>query len=135
MKKVAVIYWSGTGNTEKMAKAIAKTADADLYTAAEFDVEKLTQYDALAFGCPSMGAEQLEESEFQPMWDGVSDQIGNRNIGLFGSWGWGDGAWMETWEDECAAKGIGVVGTVICQETPDTDVLAECEALGRKLIE
>ena len=74
MKKTAVVYWSGTGNTEAMADAVLTGmkdagADAVLYTAAEFSPSKLSELDAVAFGCPAMGAEMLEESEFEPMFN------------------------------------------------------------------
>ena len=72
MSKVAIVYWSGTGNTEAMANYVAEGVkkaggEADLFTSAEFGADKAGEYDRIAFGCPSMGAEQLEESEFQPM--------------------------------------------------------------------
>lgn len=72
MSKVAIVYWSGTGNTEQMAESVADGArnagsDVTTFTAAEFDADKMDEFDAIAFGCPSMGAEQLEEDEFEPM--------------------------------------------------------------------
>ena len=71
MKKTAVVYWSQTGNTETMAKAIAETSGGTLLTAAEFSANQAEEFEAIAFGCPAMGAEVLEEEEFQPMWDSV----------------------------------------------------------------
>lgn len=134
MSKVAVVYWSGTGNTEAMAEAVAGAAGADLFTAAEFDASKVNDYDAIAFGCPSMGSEELEENEFQPMFDSVKDSLKGKRIALFGSYGWGDGEWMRTWEDECASLGAQIVSdSVICMETPDDDALASCRALGEAL--
>ena len=72
MRKVAVVYWSSTGNTEAMASAVAegakeKGAEVSLVTAAAFSPEQVNEYNAIAFGCPAMGAEQLEECEFEPM--------------------------------------------------------------------
>ena len=96
MSKVAIVYWSGTGNTEAMANYVAEGVkkaggEADLFTSAEFGADKAGEYDRIAFGCPSMGAEQLEESEFQPMFDEVSPVLSGKKIALFGSYGWGDG--------------------------------------------
>lgn len=92
MSKVAVVYWSGTGNTEMMAQAVlegAKSngAEADLFTAGEFNANKMEQYDAIAFGCPAMGAEVLEENEFQPMFDDCAMKLRGKKNALFGSWG------------------------------------------------
>ena len=72
MSKIAIVYWSGTGNTEAMAAAVAegvkeKGGDAAVFTSAEFNAEMMDSFDAVAFGCPSMGAEVLEENEFEPM--------------------------------------------------------------------
>ena len=136
MKKVAVVYWSGTGNTEAMAAAVAEGAGpgAERIPAAAFSPADLAAYDAFAFGCPSMGAEQLEESEFEPMFAACEAGLAGRSVGLFGSYGWGDGEWMRNWEDRCAAAGAQLAQPgVICCEAPDEDALAACRALGAAL--
>ena len=136
MNKVAVVYWSGTGNTQAMAEAVANAAGAELFTADAFSGEKLDAYDAVGFGCPSMGSEQLEESEFEPMFEGCKSHLNGKKVALFGSYGWGDGEWMRNWEAECLSLGANMVcECVICQETPDDEALAACEALGRALAE
>lgn len=139
MSKVAVVYWSGTGNTEAMAMAVAegakgKGAEVSVITAAEFSPEQVGEYSAIAFGCPSMGSEQLEESEFEPMFTACEGRLSGKSIALFGSYGWGDGEWMRSWEDDCRAAGaVLACDSVICQETPDADALAACEKLGEAL--
>lgn len=134
MSKIAVVYWSGTGNTEAMAQAVAAAAGAELFTASEFNVSKANDFDAIAFGCPSMGSEQLEEAEFEPMFDSVKPSLKGKRIALFGSYGWGDGEWMRSWEDDCAAVGALIVhDSVICPEAPDDDALAACAKLGEAL--
>ena len=125
MSKVAVVYWSGSGNTEEMAKAVVKGAqdkgaDAELIYCNDFSASKVVDYDAIAFGCPAMGAEVLEESEFQPMFDEVSAALGGKKIALFGSYGWGTGASL-------------ACDSVICNNTPDDEGLMQCEALGAAL--
>ena len=136
MNKVAVVYWSGTGNTQAMAEAVANAAGAELFTADAFSGEKLDAYDAIGFGCPSMGSEQLEEGEFEPMFEGCKSHLNGKKVALFGSYGWGDGEWMRNWEAECLSLGANMVcECVICQETPDEEALAACEALGRALAE
>ena len=94
--KVAVIYWSGTGNTEQMAQAIAEGAGADLFAVSDFS-GKLDAYDRVAFGCSAMGDEVLEESEFEPFFAEVEGELSGKTIALFGSYGWGDGQWMRDW--------------------------------------
>lgn len=133
MKK-AVVYWSGTGNTEAMAKAVAQSASADLFTASEFSAAKANEYDAIAFGCPAMGAEELEESEFDPLFTQIEGKLAGKKVALFGSYGWGDGEWMRTWEERCANDGISLYAeSVMCNEMPDADGLAQCKALGAAL--
>lgn len=141
MRKVAVVYWSGTGNTEAMAAAVAegireKGAEAALFTAAEFDASMVDDFDAIAFGCPSMGAEQLEESEFEPMFSACEPKLQGKKIALFGSYGWGDGEWMRNWEETCAADGaVLACESVICNDAPDDDAEAACKSLGAALAE
>lgn len=139
MSKIAIVYWSGTGNTESMAYAVsegAKGAGADtaLFTAAEFSGSQVNEYDAIAFGCPAMGAEELEETEFAPLFQDCKPSLSGKRVALFGSYGWGDGEWMRTWEDECRDCGAVIAAeSVICQETPDEDALQNCRALGAAL--
>lgn len=139
MKKVAVVYWSGTGNTEAMATAVAEGAkgagaEVTLLQAADFPPERVAEFDAIAFGCPAMGAEELEEDEFQPMFDACAPHLSGKPIALFGSYGWGEGEWMETWEQDCRNKGaILAAESVTCQEAPDPEGEDACKALGANL--
>ena len=141
MKKTAVIYWSGTGNTEAMANAVlegmkAAGAEATLLTPDQVDASALSDYDAIAFGCPAMGAEVLEEMEFQPMFDACKRSLGGKRVALFGSYGWGDGEWMRTWESDCDSAGVNLVcESMICTEPPDDAALEDCRALGKALVE
>ena len=141
MSKVAVVYWSSTGNTEAMANAVAdgvkgKGGEAVLHTCEDFDGSKVTEYDAIAFGCPAMGDEVLEDTEFEPMFDGCKDALKGKNIALFGSYGWGDGQWMRDWEERMNAAGATVVNGegVIAHEAPDAEALEACRSLGKALI-
>ena len=137
--KIAVVYWSSTGNTEAMANAVAEGArkagaSAELFTATEFDGGKVDAFDAIAFGCPAMGAEELEDSEFAPMFESCESKLSGKKIALFGSYGWGDGEWIRTWEDTCRNDGASLVcDSVICQEAPDDDALNACRSLGEAL--
>ena len=139
MSKVAVVFWSGTGNTEAMANAVAegvqaKGGEAVLIGPADFNADVVAGYDGIAFGCPSMGVEQLEEAEYQPMWDDVKGTLSGKNIALFGSYGWGDGEWMRNWEDEARDAGTNlVVDCVTANNEPDDDAIEACKALGAAL--
>ena len=139
MSKIAVIYWSGTGNTEAMADLVANAATAagasvDKFTASEFNVSSAGDYTGFALGCPAMGAEQLEESEFEPMFTACEGRLSGKNIALFGSYGWGDGEWMRSWESRCNDDGANLAcESVICNEAPDDDALAACRELGASL--
>lgn len=138
MSKVAVVYWSGTGNTEAMAEQVASGAraagaDVDLFQAGDFDAEKLAGYDAVAFGCPAMGVEVLEESEFEPMYDEVEPLLEQRKVVLFGSYDWGTGEWMESWEARAEEAGVNVVDTVIANLDPDAEAISECQRVGALL--
>lgn len=141
MSKVAVIYWSGTGNTETMASAVSdgakeNGAEVMMLTPSEFDASMVDTFDAIAFGCPSMGAEVLEEEEFQPMFDSCEAKLKDKKIALFGSYGWGDGEWMRNWEESCVSNGaVLACDSVICNEAPEDDGLSACKALGAALTE
>ena len=140
MSKIAVVYWSGTGNTETMANKVAEGAkdagaEVSVFTASEFSGDMMDNFDAVAFGCPSMGDEQLEEDEFEPMFIECEPKLNGKKIALFGSYGWGDGEWMRTWEENCKNDGaIFACDCVICNESPDDEAENSCIALGKALI-
>ena len=139
MSKVAVVYWSGTGNTEIMANKVAEGAKAggaevEVFEAEGFSADKMDEFDAVAFGCPAMGDEVLEEDEFEPMFDGCKDALKDKKIALFGSYGWGDGEWMRLWEDSCVSDGALLArSSVICNEAPDENIKKQCSELGAAL--
>lgn len=106
MSKIAVVFWSGTGNTEAMADAVvegieAAGAECSKFSASDFNGGMVNDFDAIAFGCPSMGSEQLEDSEFEPMFNDCEANLKGKKIALFGSYGWGDGEWMRNWQATC----------------------------------
>lgn len=139
MSKIAVVYWSGTGNTEAMAQAVMegmkeKGAEASLMEVSAFEVSMLDSFDSVAFGSPAMGDEVLEESVFQPVFDACREKLAGKKIALFGSYGWGDGEWMRNWEETCRTSGADLVcDSVICNEAPDEEGIENCRALGRAL--
>lgn len=136
MNKVAVVYWSGTGNTEEMANAVLdgakeKGADAVLIPASEFDSSMIDSFDVIAFGCPAMGVEELEDGEFAPMFESCESELNGKKIALFGSYGWGSGDWMKNWADICKAYGADLIcDSVICNDSPDEEAISACKNLG-----
>lgn len=139
MSKIAVVYWSSTGNTEAMANAVAQgakdaQAEVSVFEATEFSAEKVDEFDALAFGCPAMGDEVLEETEFEPMFEACEEKLAGKKVVLFGSYGWGDGQWMQDWEERCKDHKVELAAkSVICEEMPDDDGVEKCKALGKAL--
>ena len=137
--KTAVVFWSGTGNTEAMANAVAdgmkeKGAEVSVIGPSDFTADKVAEFDGIAFGCPAMGNEVLEESEFDPMFTSIEGSLSGKKIALFGSFGWGDGEWMRNWEDRCKAAGANLVcESVMVNDAPDSDGVESCKKLGAAL--
>ena len=138
--KIAVIYWSGTGNTETMAENVKKGIEnsggnADIFNVSSFDIGNINNYSKLALGCPAMGAEVLEESEFQPFYDSIRGSLTGKKVALFGSYDWGDGEWMRNWQEDVSSAGASLVKDgLIANLTPDDKALDECKYLGEALL-
>ena len=138
--QLAVIYWSGSGNTEAMAQAVAEGArnagaDVSLFQVSELTAADAAKYERLALGCPAMGAEVLEESEFEPFFTELESRLSGKPVALFGSYGWGDGQWMRDWCERVKEDGAQLFSDegLICNETPDDDAQAACRKLGADL--
>lgn len=104
-----IVFWSGTGNTEDIANKIRNDLDCDIFKLSEADVSEILKYDTIILGCPAMGAEELEDSEFRPFYEALMSEASGKNIALFGSYGWGDGEWMRTWADEVNGFGCNLL--------------------------
>ncbi|MFL0251869.1 flavodoxin [Clostridium neuense] len=139
MKKISIIYWSGTGNTEAMAKGIKKGAegentDVKIISVSDASIDDVLNADLVAFGCPAMGDEQLEETEMEPFISAASEAVKGKNIVLFGSYGWGSGDWMNSWEKQMEDYGANLVEeSLIINNEPDDSGLEQCERLGKIL--
>ena len=132
--KTAVIFWSGTGNTEAMANAVAEGAGVQAVSVSAFDGD-LAEFDAVALGCPAMGAEELEDSEFEPFYSANEAKLSGKTVALFGSYDWGDGEWMRNWEERVKAAGAELVNGegIIVNEAPSDDDLAKIKEIAAKL--
>ncbi|MGN1206246.1 MAG: flavodoxin [Eubacterium sp.] len=141
MSKVSIVYWSGTGNTQKMAEAIAEGVkeagkEADLKFVTEANIDELAAEPAFALGCPAMGAEELEDTEMEPFMAELESKISGKKIALFGSYGWGGGEWMRNWEARVQSAGATVVygEGIIVNGEPDVDTIENLKVLGKTLI-
>ena len=136
MSNIAIVFWSGTGNTEAMADAVkagAQEAGAEVsvFNASDFSADMVADFDAIAFGCPAMGDEVLEEDEFQPMFDAVLPALNGKKVALFGSYGWGDGQWMRDWADKTAKTGANLYDEgLIVNGFPEGEAKVQCTAFG-----
>lgn len=142
MSKIAVIYWSGTGNTEEMAKNIfkgiaGKVAEAEILEVSDISAAVAAGYEKLALGCPAMGMEELEDEEFEPFFAELESMLNGKKIALFGSYGWGDGEWMDTWQERVRQTGAFLYRDkgLIINEAPDGNELLQCEEFGRGFAE
>lgn len=138
MSKTVIIYWSGTGNTEAMANAILEGAkevnpQSELFEVSQIGADTAAEYDTLILGCPAMGAEVLEEAEFEPFFTELEAMISGKNVALFGSYGWGDGEWMRNWEERVTGAGASLVNGegLIINDAPDDEGVEKCQELGK----
>ncbi len=131
--KIGIIYWSGTGNTEAMAKAIAEGvqsagAGCDVLNISDGEPD-ISAYDKCMYGCPAMGAEELEEAEFAPFWESIKGKLAGKDVALFGSYEWADGEWMDTWKADAEEAGAKPV-TLIAYDNPDDEAIQKCKDFG-----
>ena len=134
-----IIFWSGTGNTEEMANLILKGIreagkDAELINVSNDSISSISEDKVIVLGCPSMGDEELEDSEFLPALEGIEDDLKGKNVALFGSYGWGAGEWMDSFKERMIEKGAIVsLEPVIVNAYPEGDDAENCIELGRQI--
>lgn len=139
MKKLAIVYWTGTGNTENMANAVSEgfkeiSDDVDIIFSDDFTADDMDDYEVIAFGCPAMGDEELEESSFEPMFTECESRLAGRKIAIFGSYEWNNGEWMTTWEQRCKDADADLVADPLpAYDDPNEEALESCRAMGRIL--
>ena len=138
MDKIKIIYWSQTGNTEEMAKAIAEGIiatgkESELINVSRAKVEDVISEEVFALGCPAMGAEVLEEYEMEPFVNSIEKNLSGKRVVLFGSYGWGDGEWMRDFEERVKTAGAEIIGGegIICQDAPDNEILNKCKEIAK----
>ena len=133
---ISVVYWSGTGNTAAMAEAIGKGIaeagqEVTVKSVSEITVDEAAAFDKIALGCADMGAEQLEEMEFEPFYAELEGKLSGKKVVLFGSYGWG-GTWLDDWAERVKGAGATIVAdNLAILGAPEDD--ADCVALGKAL--
>lgn len=141
MSKVAIIYWSGTGNTEKIMECVKKGVEqagetADVFQPWDVEPSLIDNYTNFAFGSPAMGDEQLETEDFQPMWDSIQDKLSGKNVVLFGSYNWNSGEYMDYWAGDVAKLGANLVSeglAILDAPEAGSDEEAAAIALGKAI--
>ena len=126
MSKTAVVYWSGTGNTEAMAEYLAqaiadKGGEAEVFTVDDFSADQVDDFDTFALGCSAWGSEELEANEFLPVYEEVEPKLNGKKVVLFGSYGHGDGAYQQDWKERAEDAGANVVATVASLDAPEEE--------------
>ena len=139
MSTLNIIYYTGTGNTEEIAEYIGEGAESagsnvKLINVEEAD-ESAVDADFIAFGSPAGGAEEIAP-EMVEFFEGIKDKIIGKTVGLFGSYDWGQGGWMETWREEIINEGLSVVndGLIIHLAVDDDEKIEKCKEYGKTIV-
>jgi flavorubredoxin len=141
MKKLLVLYYSRTGNTERMAKAIAEGAQSSGNVEVELNyhvnAESLSSYDAILIGSPTYHHDLpvdfknlLEEAAVQGI--SLKGKIG----GTFGSYGWSGEAPKLILEIMKYKFEMQVIEPpLLAKYVPDPSMLNACKELGKRVSE
>ena len=140
MSKVLVVYFSQTGNTEAMAKAVAKGVEGagkevELIEAENASAADLEAAKVFALGSPATGTEEIDDSYMAPLMDEIEGSLSGKKVLLFGSYDWGDGEWMRIWQERMEKAGAVIVtgAGIIANNAPDSDAEASLKAAGAEL--
>ena len=141
-EKVAVIYYSATGNTEAMAEAVAvgaKSTGAEVLLAPVSDVDPVeigNTYHHIILGCSAWGVEVIEEAQMKPFCNKLKPYLKGKIMGIFGSCGWSRGAWLNSWYNELHFAGASFPAQpLLAYCYPDEPSLKKCVELGNKVAE
>ena len=137
MAKISLVYWSGTGNTQAMADYVVEGvksagAEVDVFEVTEANADDVLKSDVILLGCPSMGSEVLEEESMEPFMEEIEGGLSGKKVGLFGSYGWGDGQWMRDWQERGEGAGASMIcdGIIANGEPSDDSVIDELKSMG-----
>ena len=137
MAKISLVYWSGTGNTQAMEDYVVEGvksagAEVDVFEVTEANADDVLKSDVILLGCPSMGSEVLEEESMEPFMEEIEGGLSGKKVGLFGSYGWGDGQWMRDWQERVEGAGASMIcdGIIVNGEPSDDSVIDELKSMG-----
>lgn len=136
---IRIIYWSGTGNTEAMANLIEQGIkeegkEVEVKRVGDVTPDDIATSDVMILGCPSMGAEELEDSEMEPFVESLADKVQDKKIALFGSYDWGDGDWMEEWKERMLGYNAKVIlEPLIVHLLPEGEDEQNCIEYGKSI--
>ena len=139
MATLNIIYYTGTGNTQDMAKYISEGAESAGVSVKLINVEEADETavdaDFIAFGSPAGGAEEVAPEMIEFI-EEIKDKIFGKKVGLFGSYDWGQGGWMETWREEMIAENLSVVddGLIIHLSVDDDEKIEKCREYGKAIV-
>ena len=137
MAKVAIVYWSGSGNTEAMAQAVEEGArnagaDVELSFVGDTSAGDVAAFDKIILGCPAMGNENLEEYDFEPFFEELLPELQGKTVGIFGSYSWNEGEWIQIWKNRLTEAGVELAAEPVkAYSYPDDDALELCRELGK----
>jgi len=139
MKKILVLYYSRTGNTEKMANAVAKGAKIS----DEFEVElnfhidptELNAFDAILVGTPTYHHEM--PIDFKKLFEEVAVQsisLKGKVGATFGSYGWSGEAPKQILEIMKNKFEMQVIEPpLLAKYVPDEKMISACMDLGKRI--
>ena len=140
MNKISLVYYSATGNTEQMAKAIEEGiveagGKVTVYKASEMNKEDILSSDVIVMGSSATGAEVIDENDMLPFMEEAGDKFKGKKVYIFGSYGWGGGEYADNWKTQLEGFGAKIVAMpILANENPSDDELAQLKEIGKKLV-
>lgn len=140
MNKISLVYYSATGNTESMAKAIEEGiveagGKVTVYKASEMDKEAILSSDVIVMGSSATGSEVIDENHMLPFMEEAGDKFKGKKVYIFGSYGWGGGEYADNWKTQLEGFGAKIVEMpILANENPSDEELVQLKEIGKKLV-
>ena len=138
--KILVLYYSRTGNTEKMATAVAKGAQINDKVEVELnfhiDPQELSNFDAIIVGAPTYHHDM--PIDFKKLFEEAAKQgisLKGKKGAAFGSYGWSGEAPKLILEIMKNKFEMQVEPPLLANYVPDEKTLKACRELGKKVSE
>ena len=140
MNKISLVYYSSTGNTYSMAKAIEEGiieagGKVTVYKASEMNKDDILSSDVIAMGSPAMGAEVIDENYLLPFMEEDGPKFKGKKVYIFGSYGWGGGEYADNWKAQLEGFGANIVAMpILANEEPNEEELAQLKEISYYLV-